>query len=111
MRCDTRDFVLAATVLGLALGSAQAPGHEATWRVVADVPLPGKPARFDYQSLDPTTGRLWIAHMGAGEVLAVDVRTRLVVLRIPDMPGVTGVRAVPALLRVFAALSGGHQVA
>src|SRR4051794_21348745 len=90
---------------------AQAPVQGPAWRIVADVPLPGRAARFDYQSLDPTTGRLWIAHMGAGEVLAFDVRTRRVVARVPDMPGVTGVLAVPALQRVFAALSRSHEVA
>jgi DNA-binding beta-propeller fold protein YncE len=90
---------------------AQASGHPLQWRVVADIPLPGKPARFDYQSFDSTTGILWISHMGADEVLAFDVKTRQVVLRMPDMPGVTGVHAVPALRRVFASLSGAHQVA
>jgi DNA-binding beta-propeller fold protein YncE len=49
--------------------------------------------------------------MRAGEVLAVDVRSRQVVARVPSMPGVTGVHAVPTLHRVFAALSGGHAVA
>ena len=29
----------------------------AQWRVAADVPLPGKPGRFDYQSFDSATGR------------------------------------------------------
>ena len=76
-----------------------------------DMPLPGPAARFDYQSFDPTTGHLWIAHMGAGEVLAFDVRTRRVVARVPNMPGVTGVLANPTLQRVFAALSAGHAVA
>lgn len=57
------------------------------------------------------TGWLWIAHMGAGELLAFDTRTRQVVARVPDMPRVTGVLAVPALQRVFAALGGGHEVA
>lgn len=83
----------------------------AQWRVIADVPLPGPAARFDYQSFDPTTGRLWIAHMGAGAVLAFDVRSRQVVARTPNLPGVTGVRAVPALQRVFASLSGSREVA
>jgi DNA-binding beta-propeller fold protein YncE len=91
--------------------SAQLSRRPAEWRVVADVPLPGPAARFDYQSFDATTGRLWIAHMGAGEVLAFDVRTRQVVVRVPNMPGVTGVRVVPALHHVFAALSAGHEVA
>jgi len=90
---------------------AQTPAGKAEWRVVADVPLPGRAARFDYQSLDPTTGRLWIAHMGAGELLAFDTRTRQVVARVPDMPRVTGVLAVPTLQRVFATLSGSHEVA
>jgi hypothetical protein len=81
------------------------------WRVVADVRLPGKPLRFDYQSLDASTGWLWIAHMGAGEILAFDVKRRRVVARVRDMPGVTGIRAVPALHRVFASLSGAHDVA
>jgi len=92
-------------------GGAQVSGRAAEWRVVADVPLPGPAARFDYQSFDATTGRLWIAHMGAGEVLAFDVRTRRVVVRVPNMPGVAGVRVVPALQRVFAALSASREVA
>ena len=75
------------------------------------MPLPGPPGRFDYQSFDATTGRLWIAHMGPGEVLAFDVRTRRVVARVANMPGVTGILVVPALRRVFAALSASHEIA
>ena len=91
--------------------AAQGTREPPQWRVVADVPLPGKPARFDYQTFDSTTGVLWIAHMGAGEVLAFDVRARQVIARVTDMPGVTGVRVVPALQRVFASLSAAHEVA
>jgi DNA-binding beta-propeller fold protein YncE len=91
--------------------SAQVPVSAAKWQLVADVPLPGKAARFDYQSFDPVAGRLWIAHMGAGEVLAFDVRTRQVVARVSNMPGATGVRVVPHLGRVYAALSASHGVA
>ena len=94
-----------------ATAHAQSSAPAVEWHVVADVPLPGRAARFDYQSLDPTTGRLWIAHMGADEVLAFDVRARQVVARVPDMPGATGVRAVPALQRVFVALSASHEIA
>jgi DNA-binding beta-propeller fold protein YncE len=89
----------------------QTPTRTDKWQVVADVPLPGRAARFDYQSFDRTTGRLWIAHMGAGEVLAFDVRTRQVVARVPNMPGATGVLAVPTLQRVFVALSASREVA
>jgi len=90
---------------------AQGAGPPPAWRVVADVPLPGRPARFDYQSLDPATGLLWIAHMGADELLGFDVASRRVAARVPGMPGVTGVRAVPELHRVFASLSARHAVA
>ena len=31
--------------------------------VIADIPLPGAAKRFDYQTFDPTTGRLYISHM------------------------------------------------
>ena len=31
---------------------------------LADVPLPGRATRFDYQSFDPKTKTLFIAHMG-----------------------------------------------
>ena len=39
-------------------------------RVVADVALPGPVSRFDYQSFDPTDGRLYIAHMNADQLEA-----------------------------------------
>jgi streptogramin lyase len=105
--------LLIVTLLSLLGGCARAqtPAPRVQWRVVTDVPLPGRAARFDYQSFDPTTGRLWIAHMGAGEVLAFDVRTRQVAARVSNMPGATGVLAVPPLRRVFVSLSGSHEVA
>src|SRR3954454_10653170 len=42
--------------------------------LVADVPLPGGTGRFDYQSLDQQSGRLYIAHMGPGRLLVFDTR-------------------------------------
>ena len=103
-------FLASALVLMGCRASAQGTGAELSWHVLADIPLPGKPARFDYQSLDPVAGTLLIAPMGAGQVLAFDVRARRVVARVPNMPGVTGVRVVPALGRVFATLSASHEV-
>lgn len=80
-------------------------------QMVTDVPLPGGASRFDYQSLDPTTGRLYIAHMGAGQLVVVDTKTRAVVGTVADLPTVTGVLAVPELGRVYAAVAGDQQVA
>jgi DNA-binding beta-propeller fold protein YncE len=78
---------------------------------VADVPLPGPATRFDYQSFDPTTGRLYIAHMDAGQLLVFDTESRAVVGTVDDLPKVTGVLAVPELHRVYAAVAGDHTVA
>jgi len=78
---------------------------------VADVPLPGEPSRFDYQSFDPTTGRLYIAHMGDGELIVFDTDASSVVGTIEDLPTVTGVLAVPELDRVYASVAGDHRVA
>ena len=58
-------------------------------KLVANVPLPGPSNRFDYTSLDPTTGRLYIAHMNAGQLLVFDTKTRRVVKTIAA-PGVDG---------------------
>ena len=42
-------------------------------RQVSETALTGGPVRFDYTALDVGRGRLFIAHMGAGELIDVDV--------------------------------------
>ena len=78
-------------------------------RLVANVPLPGPSNRFDYTSLDPTTGRLYIAHMNAGQLLVFDTKTRRVVKTIAA-PGVHGVIAVPQIHRVYASATDARQL-
>src|SRR5437867_1097276 len=78
-------------------------------KTVARVPLTGPSVRFDYTSLDPSTNRLWVAHMNASQLLAVDVGRRKVVKTIPA-PGVHGVIAVPQLGRVYASATDARQV-
>jgi DNA-binding beta-propeller fold protein YncE len=80
-------------------------------RLVADVPLPGPAVRFDYQSVDTLSNRLYIAHMNAGQVVVFDLAERRVVKTIGDLPRVTGVCAVPALGKVYASAAGEHHVA
>ena len=75
-------------------------------RKVADVPLPGAASRFDYASLDPGSGRLYLNHMGAGEVVVFDIRARKVVAVLKGFPRCTGILAVPALNRVFVSTPG-----
>jgi DNA-binding beta-propeller fold protein YncE len=79
--------------------------------LVADIPLPGKPGRFDYQSLDPLTGWLFIAHMGTGEIIAFDTRTRQVTATRGGLSKATGILAIPSLQRVYVSAAGSHEVA
>src|SRR5438132_13393080 len=47
---------------------------QAPLRAVTDLPLPGSASRFDYQSLEPASGRLFISHMGAAGLGVFGVR-------------------------------------
>lgn len=77
---------------------------------VADVRLPGTASRFDYAALDRSTGRLYLDHMGASEVVVFDVATRRTLAVIHGVPRCTGLRVVPALHRLFVSAAGAHQV-
>src|SRR2546425_8295543 len=83
---------------------------EAPLRLVADVPLQGSASRFDYQSLEPASGRLFISHMGAGQLVVFDVRAGHVIANLDGFPTVTGVLAVPAERRAYASATGDHAV-
>ncbi|HEY6224200.1 MAG TPA: hypothetical protein VIW26_10465, partial [Gemmatimonadales bacterium] len=79
-------------------------------RIVTDLPLPGSASRFDYQSLEPASGRLFISHMGAGQLIVFDVRAGRVIATLDGFPQVTGVLAVPAGHRAYASATGDHAV-
>src|SRR5712691_5447889 len=71
-----------------------------------DIPLPGSPVRFDYQSIDPTSRRLYISHMGAGQLVVFDLATGRVQGIVRELPRITGVLAVPVLGKVYASVPG-----
>ena len=91
--------------------AAGTPTDAPVLQPVADIPLPGSASRFDYQSLDRPTGRLYIAHMGAGQLEVFDIDSGDVVGTVKDLPTVTGVLAVPEAGFVYAAVAGDYQVA
>jgi DNA-binding beta-propeller fold protein YncE len=99
------------TAAALALGgyAVHAAPQSLPLKLVANVLLPGPSNRFDYTSLDPTTNKLYVAHMDAGQLLTFDVHTRRVVKTIAA-PGVHGVIAVPQLHRVFASATDARQL-
>ena len=87
--------------------SAPAPGL----KLVREVPLPGPANRFDYQSFDPVTGRIYLNHMNAGTTVVVNADSATVIREITGVPRATGVWAVPSHHQVYVSAAGAHQVA
>jgi DNA-binding beta-propeller fold protein YncE len=108
-RCLPAAATLAAFLVLAAGADARTSGTGLPLKTVARVPLSGAAIRFDYTSLDPSTNMLWISHMDASQLLAVDVRTRKIAKTIAA-PGVHGVIAVPEVGRVFASATDAHEV-
>src|SRR6185312_7349514 len=57
-------------------------------RQVSETALSGGPVRFDYTALDSERGRLFIAHMGASQLIEVDVHAHAMVRTLPDLSDV-----------------------
>jgi DNA-binding beta-propeller fold protein YncE len=87
--------------------AASVPGY----RVVRDVRLPGDTSRWDYQAYDAVAHRLYIAHLGAGEVVIFDTRRQAVVATVPDVAGVHGLAVAPDLHRLYASATGRNELA
>ena len=101
----------AATGLFLTREKTQGNDGKRILRTVEDVPLPGPAVRFDYQSLDPSNGRLYLAHMNADHLVVFDVAKRQVFEYLDGFHRVHGVIAVPEIDRVYASVTGDHEVA
>jgi YVTN family beta-propeller protein len=80
-------------------------------RTLRDVPLTGGATRFDYQSFDPNTERLYIAHLGDGALTVFDAVKETVIGDVKDLPRVHGVIAVPELHRIYASATGSNELA
>ena len=99
-----------AVIAALAGCSASTPSGALPLRQVSETALTGGPVRFDYTALDVGRGRLFIAHMGASELIDVDVRAHKVVRTLPNLPDVHGVIVVPDKHRVYVTATGGNQL-
>jgi DNA-binding beta-propeller fold protein YncE len=111
VRCFLALAMLAATS-GLVTSAVRSQSFDhAPLKKVADVPLPGPAVRFDYQSLDPSQGRLYIAHMNANQLVVFDTKKRVVVANLDGFPSVHGVWAIPELGRVYTSVTGERKVA
>src|ERR1700676_2843703 len=79
--------------------------------VVSDVPLDGSTRRFESQSLDATTGILFIADFAGGRVIVFDTRKNRVVKVVRDLPSAHGIVVVPQLNRIYVSEPGAYEIA
>ena len=110
MRWLVRLLASAAVITFAAGCSTSTPSNALPLRRVSETPLTGGPVRFDYIALDVGKGRLFIAHMGASELIEVDVRTHAVTRTLPNLSDVHGVIVVPDKHRVYATATGTNQL-
>jgi YVTN family beta-propeller protein len=105
--------LLSAIVLTLSACSSgsSTPSTDSGLHTVGDTPLPGDTSRFDYESFDSQSGRLYIAHLGAGSIIVFDTNTNTVAGTIEHVPGVHGVLVVPQLGRLYASATDKNEVA
>jgi len=107
--------VVVTVVVVLVVDARTSPRQESSrsalpLRASGEVVLPGDSSRFDYASVDADRGLLFIAHLGASEIIEVDVRAHRVVRTVPNVSQVHGVIVVPALRRVFATATGDNRM-
>ena len=65
-----------------------------------DLPGPGG-KRFDYLTIDYKHGYLLSAHLAAGLLYVIDLKTNKLIATITDVPGVEGVEYVPELNKAY----------
>jgi DNA-binding beta-propeller fold protein YncE len=110
MRWRVRLLAGVAATVALAGCSTSTQSGELPLRQVSETALSGGPVRFDYTALDVGRGRLFIAHMGANELIDVDVHAHTVVRTLPGLPDVHGVIVVPDKHRVYSTATGVNQL-
>jgi YVTN family beta-propeller protein len=113
-------MVLLGAVLICLLAGCGAPGVAvpsgddsavAGYRTVADLPMPGGASRWEYEVLDPSAQRLYLAHVGASQVVVVDTARQQVVATVPGIGSVHGLALDAALGRLYASATGQDEVA
>ena len=82
--------------------SAPSSSGGKTLRQVATIDLPGPPGkRFDYLTVDSDDHWLLSAHLAAGLLYVIDMKTNKLVATVKDVPGVEGVEYVGEKRKVY----------
>ena len=96
---------------GRAAGIAGTGVAGAPLRKIAEFELPGPPGkRFDYLAIDEDDNYLLSAHLGAGLLHVIDLRTNAVVRTVRDVPGVEGVAYIAEGRKVYTANWGENKI-
>src|SRR5438067_10119002 len=110
-------LVALVAAIGVALWTQRGPGgtqagvEHPSLRQIAEFELPGPPGkRFDYLTIDHDDNYLLSAHLGAGLLHVVDLRTNAVVKTVRDEPGVEGVAYIADGKKVYTANWGDNTI-
>ena len=87
------------------------PAPKSGLTLVATIPLAGPANRFDYQSFDAASGRLYMNHMNAGTLIVFNADSGKVIAEVPDLRRATGVLAVPSHHAVYVSAAGSRELA
>jgi YVTN family beta-propeller protein len=107
--------LVAAGVLGVsrvrAAGAAGVASGGMPLRKIAEFELPGPAGkRFDYLTIDEDDNYLLSAHLAAGLLHVIDLKTNEVVKTVRDVPGVEGVAYIAEGKKVYTANWGENKI-
>lgn len=114
-RTRLKAYIQSITGIILAFHSSYAtgsnhPARKVPLTIVANIPLPGSPTRFDYQNLNSKSGIDFISHMGSGQIIAFNTKKDIVEHLLNGYPDCTGVLDVPSLNRLYSSTPGTHSI-
>src|SRR5262245_25814720 len=97
--------------LGIDRGAAQTTANRPSLRKSAEFELPGPPGkRFDYLTIADDDNYLLSAHLGAGLLHVIDLKSNTVVKTVRDVPGVEGVAYIAEGKKVYTANWGENKI-
>lgn len=85
----------AASVLVAMSAQSASPSAAGTYRIIAQFPIGGNDAGYDYLRVDAPTRRVFVAHLNRVEVLDADTGAKLG--EVAGMHGVHGIEIIPEL--------------
>jgi len=107
---NKRILMVGFIALSGALALVASPGGR-TLKKVTEFDLPGPPGkRFDYLTITPDDHYLLSAHLAAGQMYVIDLRTNQIVATVLDTPGAEGVEYVPELKKAYTSNAGDNTI-